>query len=117
MAFSSRVGSALALALLVATASRPGNRLVNLGHTVWQVDPLGKIEPFSYQFPVGMHANVFGSTEPLPSPDSRWVAFSREHAPTGFTAPGEDLHLLDVSSGLERQITRFGRPQGKRYAS
>ena len=117
MAFSSRVGSALALALLFATASRPGDRLVNLQHRVWQVDPLRKIEPFSYQFPVAMHANVFGSTEPLPSPDSRWVVFSREHAHVGYTAPGEDLHLLGVSSGQERQITRFGRPQGKRYAS
>jgi hypothetical protein len=104
---SSHTAVVLTLALLFATVGRADVRLVVLGHKVWRVDPEGQIRPFWCEFRGPQTGGEFGSTYPLPSPDDHWIVFARDH----------DLHLLDVASGHERRITKFGRPHGVCCAS
>ena len=104
-----QAGRLVALTLLCTLAGRAGDHLLRLQGKVWRVTLEGRVVPFSYPFPaLQMGEAGFGSTEPLPSPDGRWIAFGRDH----------NLHLLNVSSTQERQITQHGRPYvSRRYAS
>ncbi len=90
----------LGLALSVACSSRFPGRLIALEHEVWAVDSDGRIAPFPYEFAAGYNENLFGTTAPWPSPDSRWIVFGRNL----------DLHLLNVATRQEQQITHLGRP-------
>lgn len=107
MCHTVRTGLVIALGLFLSLAGRADDRFVALQRKVWRVDTTGRIAPFSYEFPGLQMAGEFGSTYPLPSPDSRRIVFARDH----------DLHLLDVASGQERRITKLGRPQGECCAS
>lgn len=112
-AFSRRESLAVALAMVFTTLARADYRIIVLGqvvsqvlqYRVWQVNSRGQIAPFPYEFPSGYDATLLGSTVPLPSPDGRWIAFGRDY----------DIHLLDVSSRRERQITTLGQPPRKGY--
>jgi len=103
-----QAGRFVALILLCTLAGRAGDHLLRLQGKVWRVTLEGRVAPFSYPFPVVQMGEAgFGSTEPLPSPDGRWIAFGRDH----------NLHLLNASSIQERQISRYGRPALGRYTS
>ena len=119
MARRPSIGLTVALTLFLTGVSSASDRIVVLLGKVWSVSPEGQIESFPYKFPAGSFGGVFGSTEPLPSPNSRWIVFSRDLDCTGypFTECGNDLHLLEVESGRERRITSFGQPRGAQYAS
>jgi len=85
------------------------DRLLKLSGTIWRVTPQGKVEPFRYNFSqMGDYGLVdFGSTSPLPSPNSRWIVFGRDN----------NLHLLNVATGRERTLTQYGRPFAWPYTS
>jgi len=86
-----------------------GGRLLRLGGKVWRVNPQGKIEPFRYTFATTGDRGVadFGTTFPLPSPDGRWIVFGRD----------TNLHVLNVDTGRQRQLTKYGRPYAWPYTS
>jgi hypothetical protein len=84
------------------------DRLLQLSGKIWRVTPQGKIEPFRYNFSkIDRGLADFGSTLPLPSPNSRWIVFGRDN----------NLHLLNVATGRERTLTEYGRPYAWPYTS
>ncbi len=101
---------AVAVVLGLASACSPARKpsIVALSHRVFRVSSSGRIRPFPYTFPRASESSVQGSTEPLPSPDGRWIAFGD---PTG----DYDAHLLDVTTLRQHRITWFGRAPRKGY--
>lgn len=100
--------SATLLFTLCVSVVHADDRLLQLIDKVWRIGPQGQVRPFSYSFPNGsLGMSGFGSTQPLPSPDGRWIVFGRD----------SNLYLLSVASGQEHKITEYGRPYTQRYAS
>lgn len=76
--------------------------------SVWRVASNGTAESLPFQFGEACSFSLgIGGTEPLPSPDQRWIAFARDN----------NLWLLDVPLMEATQITHVGKPYNQRYAS
>jgi Tol biopolymer transport system component len=98
-----------AMLVLTSTASAVTTRhLVVLQSRVWQVNLAGQITSFPYTFSRSYDVNTLGSTAPTPSPDGQWIAFGR-------FGTDYDIHLLDVKSGREHRITKFGQGPRRSY--
>jgi hypothetical protein len=105
MARSFRTAPVVGLTLFLAAASGGDEHLIALRHRVWQIGLQGQIAPFPYEFPGCCDETLSGSTAPSPSPDGRWIAFGRDF----------NIHLLNVSSRQEHQITWFGQQPRRGY--
>ncbi|HEV2416733.1 MAG TPA: hypothetical protein VGX94_02925 [Terriglobia bacterium] len=96
---------ALSLVLIIALSGcggRANNRLIVLIHRVWLVNADGQIKPFVYPFPQSFDGSLQGSTEPVISPDGRFIAY-------GDPGGDGDAHLVDTHTLRSIRITRIGR--------
>lgn len=75
--------------------------------SVWRVWSSGIVERLPFQFTNEGGTSGLGDVGPVVSPDQRWIAFARDN----------DLWLLEVETGKEKQITHVGQPFDESYVS
>lgn len=105
----------LLLALLLAgpSAAPTEDHVLYIHHlpseshvSVWRIGSEGSSKRLSLKLDAEQSGALGrGSTLPLPSPDGRWLAFTREN----------DVWLLDPDTGESRRITHVGAPADDHY--
>ncbi len=75
---------------------------------MWRVSTDGKLErlPFEFRSPGSSSGwGPQGTTQPLASPDQRWIAFIKDN----------DLWLLKIATGQTAQVTHVGKPHDDNF--